>query len=532
MTESEQTAATSYDVVTYPSKAFRQTHPDVLATIGTLFGLKPAPVTDCRVLEIGCASGDNIIPMAEQRPGSLFVGIDLSQRQLKAGQDFLRTTGLTNIDLRHLDVLDVGPDLGSFDYIIVHGVYSWVPPTVQDAILRVCADHLAEHGIAYVSYNTYPGWHMRGMIRDMMLYHARRFKEPGRQVQQARSLLDFLAKHAPEKTPYGQYLRNEVNVLRNCEDGYLYHDHLEEYNTPDYFCRFMERAAAQGLEYLGEVPISSMCLSMLPDEISQTLNRICNDWIQVEQYMDFLRNRTFRQTLLCHKGLPIDRELRPNILESLWLRSSLVPTTQKVALRSADEVTFRLPGSEQAVATRSPLIKAAFLSLLRAYPQCLVFPELYSQACRQLQVEAVRSEERVRREKEELGRMFLMGYLSGMVDLRTAPLNLVGAAGPKPRAGTVARAQAVAGQPYFTNLAHEARMLSDTSRSMLPYLDGERDRAGLSQVLAQQVREGKLTITQEPGAAADGAEVSSESMLAHAVERALRQLGAEGFLVS
>jgi SAM-dependent methyltransferase len=309
------------------------------------------------------------------------LGIDLSKLQIDAGLGFLRMTGLSNVQLQHLDIRNAGPDLGEFDYIIVHGVFSWVPPEVQDAILQMCSKHLSPNGLAYISYNTYPGWHMREAVRDMMLYHAKRFREPHIQVQQARSLLDFLADHASDKTPYGQMLRSEVNVLRHCEDGYLYHDHLEEHNRPIYFHQFMERARACSLEYLGEVPISSMWTGMLPPDISQTLDRICNDLTQMEQYMDFLRNRMFRQTLLCHRGQPIDRELRPTDVELLQIRSNLVPTDKEITINSADEVGFRLPASGQAVTTRSPLVKASVLAIAEAHPQCIPFSEVYSSAC-------------------------------------------------------------------------------------------------------------------------------------------------------
>ncbi len=176
---------TSYDVVPYFSAPFQATHPDRLATVATLFGLKPAPAERSRVLELGCAGGGNLIPMAVALPGSQFLGIDQSSRQVDQGQEIIAGLGLKNIALRVASLLDIDESYGTFDYIICHGVYSWVRENVQDKILEICATRLAPTGVAYVSYNTLPGWHMQGMIRDMMCYHISQAGERSPETQVA-----------------------------------------------------------------------------------------------------------------------------------------------------------------------------------------------------------------------------------------------------------------------------------------------------------------------------------------------------------
>jgi len=126
----------------------------------------PPDIRKCRVLELACADGSNLIPMACALPESVFLGIDLSQRQVKAGQQTIAALGLTNIELRPLDIREVDESFGTFDYIIAHGIYSWVPADVQDRILEICRERLSENGVAYISYNTNPGWRMRGMMRE------------------------------------------------------------------------------------------------------------------------------------------------------------------------------------------------------------------------------------------------------------------------------------------------------------------------------------------------------------------------------
>ena len=124
------------------------------------------------MLELGCADGGNLIPMAELLPQSQFIGIDGSTVQITEGRKVVKEFALKNIRLQAMDILEVNLSLGHFDYIICHGVFSWVPVDTQERIFTLCQNHLAPQGVAYISYNTYPGWHMRGMIRDMMLYHA------------------------------------------------------------------------------------------------------------------------------------------------------------------------------------------------------------------------------------------------------------------------------------------------------------------------------------------------------------------------
>jgi SAM-dependent methyltransferase len=185
-------AINSYDEVPYPSLPARRTHPSHLAAIARLFGMVPPSPGRCRLLELGCASGENLLPLAADFPDSHLVGIDLSVRQIEAGRSVVEQLGLSNIDLRRLDLHDFGEDQGTFDYILCHGVFSWVPRAVQDRILEIGLRHLAGNGVFFASYNTYPGWHLRGVVRDMMVYHVRGIEDPATRVAQARALPDFL----------------------------------------------------------------------------------------------------------------------------------------------------------------------------------------------------------------------------------------------------------------------------------------------------------------------------------------------------
>jgi SAM-dependent methyltransferase len=210
--------------------------------------MDPPMLESCHVMELGCAEGDNLIPIALAMPNARFVGIDLSRRQIERGRQVTQTLGLTNIELLVHDIADVDASFGMFDYIICHGIYSWVPAPVREKILAICRNRLVPNGVAYVSYNTLPGWHIRGMIRDMRVYHSSQFEAPTAKVQQAPALVDFLAQSVPTTLPYGMALRAELDVIRNAPDTYLFHDHLEEVNEPVYFHQFAEAAQRHGMQ--------------------------------------------------------------------------------------------------------------------------------------------------------------------------------------------------------------------------------------------------------------------------------------------
>ena len=219
------------------------------------------------------------------------------RRQVGQGTADIAALSLTNIDLSQADLRDFSREAGAFDYIIAHGVYSWVPPDVQEKLLDLCARHLGPRGIAYVSYNTLPGWNMRGIIRDAMRYHTAQFPDARTRVQQARATLDFMAQAMEgAQSPYALMLRSEAEQLRRKGDYYVLHDHLEEFNEAVYFHQFAARAARHRLAFLAEADFRSMLLGGLPVQLAQTLDRMAPDTLQREQLTDFLRNPKFRQT--------------------------------------------------------------------------------------------------------------------------------------------------------------------------------------------------------------------------------------------
>ncbi len=499
MTDTEN--QTSYDEVPYGSHAFAQSHPDRLATIGRLFGMTPMPVTKCRVLELGCASGGNLTPMAVCLPESEFVGVDLSARQVEEGNQTIRELGLENIRIEHASILDVDASYGTFDYIISHGVFSWVPPDVQEKILAVATANLAPQGIVYISYNTYPGWHMREMLRHMMLYHIKQFKGTRQRIDQAKALIDFLARYVPtENNSYGLLLKNELELINRTADWYLFHDHLEEVNDPIYFHQFAERAGAHGLQYLGESDFGTMLASRLPKEAAETLTKINKNIIATEQYMDFLRNRHFRQTLLCHRNIPLKRNLGPGDINTLLLASPARldagdPPGRKMDFSPGVQQTFRTPKGQN-ITTNRPLTKAAMMVLIENWPRSVDFNTLFNKAIQRMDHDPALQGKPVQREPHFLATDMLQSYIVNVVELRTWQGGFVTAISERPKVSPLAAYQSRKGTSVV-NLRHEQVPLDPLAQYLASALDGTRDRAAQFAYLGELIKSGKLAAQQD-----------------------------------
>lgn len=523
------TSPNAYDEVLYESHPFAQTHPNRLATIGKLFGMTPAPLSQCRVLELGCSSGGNILPLAERYPQSEFVGIDASGKQIELGKQTQRALGVTNLSLLHEDILKFSKHYGEFDYIIAHGVFSWVPRDVQDAILRICQQHLSPSGIAYISYNTNPGWRLRGMMRDIMTYRARKISNPAEKLREARALLDFLAESVPTKNnAYGILLADEVNHIRPKQDWYLIHEYLEEVNEPEYFHQFMDRAHGHELQYLGEADYSTMLASNFPPEVEATLKKLAADIIETEQYMDLVRNRLFRQTLLCHKRVALDRSIPPERIFDLHVASSSEPEGgAQFDPRSWDPVTFKRPGST--LSTKEPLLKAAMLELRAAWPRPIPFRELLSAARGRLHPGTqVIDAERASNDARNLARPLLRCYATTHVDLHAEPPIVSAEIPEQPVISKLARLQA--SQPgAVTNLQHEIVQLGDFERQVAKLLDGTRDRAAVIETLADLVANKTLVVHEKGKPVTDQDQV--RMILGKVLEDALPSLARKSLLL-
>ncbi len=513
---------TSYEQVPYESAPVPGAHPDNLAAVATLFGLNPAPVENCRVLELGCATGGNLISIADSVPGSRCLGIDLSPSHIAAGREVIRAAELRNIELRTGSILYIGPDWGEFDYIICHGVWSWVPPAVQDHILNVCARNLAPHGVVYVSYNVYPGWHIAGMVRDMVNYHGRRYPDPQTRVNEVRRFLDFLTKlveRDPDNALYHQLLSQQVEDLRESGDAYLFHEYLEEFNQPVYFHQFAERASAAGLQFLSEVAVSMMG-GNLSGEVKQSLHEWSEDIIAYEQYLDFVRNRRFRRTLLCHASESINRTPEPEAMRRFRF-TTLAEAPREAADPTANAAEQFHGPKGRTWTTNNPWLRATVGLVSAATPRSLSFAEL-TQAVPHVLPEGVGPD------KQRLALALFQGLLSGLFEAHVFEPAFATELSDWPVASLLAR---VTTDKQHRAISRRHRMfdMEGLPRQLLVALDGSRDRGALIELMAQRVRAGVPLLDENNEPIRDPELV--EQYLARGIGDVLRRFARNALLV-
>ncbi len=483
----------------YPGYPYAQTHPDRLATLATLFGLEPPELDRCRVLELGCGDGTNLVSMALSLPGASFVGVDAARAAVERGRSLVAALGLSNVVLEAgtFEQFELSP--GSFDYVVAHGVYSWVTAPTRDRLLELCRLALSERGVAYVSYDALPGGRLKQVLRDMLLFHTAAVEDPGERLAQARSLLGFLIDGWSAGHEFGALMSRHAERLLGRSDETLFHDELAADNEPVYFHQFAAHASRHGLQYLAEADFFEMQTGALPEQASKELTGVADPLIQ-EQYLDFLKGRMFRQTLLCGAEHPLDRRPRPRLLGRLAVSS---PARATESPASDGRTTIEGP-TGATLTTGHPLVAQALERVGTSWPGAVWVSDVLP--------DEVEDDDR-----EAICDALLRCYAANLVHLHVRLPMLTTSVSERPEASPLARHQARAGA-VVTNLRHEVvRVEDDLGRRLVTLLDGSRDRGALLSELRAHLLEAGL---QEPPAIEHGLERSLEGLASLALLRA------------
>ena len=516
---------TSYDDVPYPVGIYAQTHPDRLATIGILRGMRPASVYCCRVLELACGAGNNLISIAFNLPDSEFIGLDLAHSPIASGQALVGGLGLENVRLQQFDVAEVSRQrFGQFDYIIAHGLYSWVPQSVRERILAICRELLNPQGIAYISYNAQPGNHLHDLSRGIMRYHVAHFEEPQEKIRQARSILKFLAESRTTPNPYVTGLKAESERVIKYTDEVFFHDDLSEINQPFYFHEFIGDAQRRGLQFLGEASPNELGPRTFAPEVMTKMKELeGGDELVREQYKDFFLGRAFRETLLCHGELQLAPDFLPERVPKLYAACDAILIERDEKCGSA--LFRRHEGSE--LETQHPLIAAALKYLCAQWPCAVAFDTVLENARTAIAVNNRVSTGEP--ESTSLANALTTAYKAGFVEFHVIPARLVNSVSERPISSRLARFQLQRGESTANQLHQPVKFSDSLSRHLVLLLDGSRDLETIARELTEFVRSGHDEV---PGSAsvADPDEFTSSGR--RKVEEGLKTLARGAMLIA
>ena len=510
-----------YDTVLYPSAVYSQTHPDRLATLAILHGLKPRDVRNCRVLELGCGDGFNLIAMAVASPDSIFVGIDYALAPIQKGRDAVNALGLDNVTLHHLDFSAAGGTLGIFDYVIAHGILSWLPDAVREQMLALCKRSLAPDGVAYISYNAMPGGHLRQAVRNMMLQHTAHLTDPHEKITQARALIKFLAASTTDDRAYKAMLEQERDRVHGYVDAGFYHDDLSTHNNAFYFSEFVSEAARHKLQFLSESDLTPEALGQFPPAAAGTLDQIpAADFIRRRQYLDFVKGRSFHQSLLCHQGLAVERHDLTKHIGALWFSGAVRSDAGAATLSSNEVVKFINPAGTEASCAH-PWIKWALHHLGTRWPQRIAYAEIESLVRSwQHSGQTVIGAEAETELAASLQKSLLSAWASGLIEAHSTQVFYATEISGKPVASPLARWQLQFDAPILATLGHTALKLNgDMARELVRRMDGSKSRDQLAEEL--------FALGQK-----NGNETHTDSALfREALDKNLKQLAGMGLLM-
>jgi len=251
------TAAGYVTDVVYVPGFYPQMSPVAMRYVAALNGVRPPRTSEpFRFLELGCGLGRCLTTLAAACPQGEFVGVDVNPEHTAAVARDIAAGQLGNARVITADFGHLPDDLGTFDFVALHGVYSWVAPSVREEILAIARERLASGGLLLVSYNAMPGWaHLqpiRGILRQ---YAALRQGDSAQRVRDAVAYLVFMrekqAKYFEDNPRAAAY----IDALLQQDPRYLVHEYMNEHWTSFYFAEVAGAFGQAGLSFVGSLPV-------------------------------------------------------------------------------------------------------------------------------------------------------------------------------------------------------------------------------------------------------------------------------------
>lgn len=520
----------SYEEVSYTSKVHRGRHIERLATTAFLRGLKAAHPAKARVLELGCGTGEALVPMAIEYPGTSFYGIDASSTEIDAAKALASKFSLTNINFQQTDIATFNVEAaGKFDYILCHGVYSWCSDVVREKIMHILRDGLAPHGVALVSYNTLPGGFFRTTVAQLLSFYddaslpiddrARNLRWV---IEKILGSIDYDFEH-----PYNIMLHRELTRIQNEGEHYLFHEVLATGTKAFMVSDFLTAAERVGLQFLGDARFNRVSLNRLltgtnPAQGFQNVMQLAKSQSALEQTMDLLFGTAFRETVLCRADVDLDAEVSIDRIKTLAYGGYLGPDGAEVSYTSEEQEFFGPLGHR--VMVSKPILKAALTVLHDHFPNYVVFNDLLFKAQEIVQQHGS--------EMQEFDESVLAGALfewmqRDAISFALYPPVVAQEVGERPIASRFARWQIENKKP-ITNLLYETVDIGPLEETLVRYCDGIKEVSSLSAVAQEMITQGYGGITEDGVVVTDPQQI--KELIGPLVESSLETIRCAGLL--
>lgn len=449
MPEQDVRLTTPYDRVAYPTTIFAQTNPERLAVLARLAGLDPVPPEESRILEIGGGNCVNLIAMAAMWPGCDAHGFDLSANAIARGQEIAAASGLGNVTLAVEDICEAHHryPAGSFDYVIAHGVYAWVPEHVRAATMRLAAHVLSDRGVAFISYNAMPGGHVRMIMREMLLDAIGEIDDPEQRIAAVRDFLEDYALPRDGDEPLARTLRLQAANMLLRPDAVLFHDELGPCFYPQRLLDVAAEAHANGLVFLTDAGRNRQMDGFLPegadlpeDPEAAVLMAASRD--------DYASLRYFRQSLFV-KQEP-DRVVDAMRIADTWMSTRV--------RRQADGTFLH---GEDVISIADDALADALARVAAMYPHRVPLNTVT--------------------DDPTLLRVILQLYTEWYVNLHPGPAPFPAKPGDKPCSGALVRGMLTLGETTLCTLDHGVLKVEQPElRALLMAADGTRTLAEIA----------------------------------------------------
>jgi SAM-dependent methyltransferase len=290
-------ASTGYVTdVPYPRKFIEQLSPPQLRLVAALNGREPPPEEDFDYCELGCASGDTLTTLAAASPKARFVGVDLSAGEIAIARARAIRGELSNVTFVEQDfellLRDEGP---AFDFIVAHGVWTWISAPKRNAMLDLVRARLKPGGLFYLSYNALPGWAAVEPLRRLMRDHTKGM--PGTPLDRARAGVAFAQRLADSGVAYfgaNPAAKSMLALIQKAGLAYVVHEYFHADWEPMYFADVADTLARYELSFLGQLPAYMNVKELaIPPSLRKTAEGV-TDRNVLEGLKDYATNELFR----------------------------------------------------------------------------------------------------------------------------------------------------------------------------------------------------------------------------------------------